>query len=334
MKKQRIAINGFGRIGRMVARSLIETPRPDIELVAINDLSDTDALAHMLRYDSVHGRFPGVVTSSSNSIDFGLGAVRTLQCKDPQNLPWLDEKIDIVLECTGRIKEGKEAQVHLDAGSKKVLIAAPCKDVDHTVVFGVNHTTLKPEHKIVSNASCTTNALAPVADVLHRQFGIVHGFMTTIHAYTNDQRLVDSLHSDLRRARAAGMSMIPSTTGAAQAVGLVLPALKGRLSGTAIRVPTSNVSVIDVKIVLEKDVTKDDVNQAFVEASQSEALSGILGVTHEPLVSIDFNHTKVSSTVDSSETHVVDGRLVRVLAWYDNEWGFTHRLCDVVQYWI
>lgn len=334
MKKQRIAINGFGRIGRMVARSLIETPRPDVELVAVNDLGDTDALAHMLRYDSVHGRFPGVITSKASSIDFGLGPVRVLQCKNPQDLPWRDEKIDIVLECTGRMKDGKEARVHFDAGASKVLVAAPCKDVDHTVVYGVNHTTLKPEHKIVSNASCTTNALAPVADVLHRQFGIVHGFMTTIHAYTNDQRLVDSLHSDLRRARAAGMSMIPSTTGAAQAVGLVLPALKGRLSGTAMRVPTANVSVVDVKIVLEKDVTIDDVNHAFAEEAQSGPLNGVLGVTYEPLVSIDFNHTKVSSTVDCSETHVVDGRLVRVLAWYDNEWGFTHRLCDVVQYWI
>lgn len=334
MKKQRVAINGFGRIGRMFASSLIETPRPDIELVAINDLSAPEDLAHMLRYDSVHGRFPGAITCDDVSIDFGLGGVKVLQCKNPHELPWSAENIDIVIEATGRMKGGKEAQVHLEAGAGKVLVAAPCKDVDHTVVYGVNHTTLMSEHKIVSNASCTTNALAPVADVLHRNFGIVHGFMTTIHAYTNDQRLVDSLHNDRRRARAACMSMIPSTTGAAQAVGLVLPDLKGRLSGTAMRVPTANVSVVDVKIVLEHDVTVEEVNQAFVQASRSGPLKGILDVTFEPLVSIDFNHTKASSTVDATETHVVDKRLVRVLAWYDNEWGFTHRLCDVVQYWI
>lgn len=329
--KKRIAINGFGRIGRMVARSLIETPRSSIELVAINDVSDTASLAHLLRYDSVHGRFPGSVTATENSLDFGLGPIPTLQCKQTSDLPWKHYNIDIVVECTGRLKSGSEAKAHLDAGAQRVLVAAPCKDVDHTVVYGVNHTTLQPEHKVISNASCTTNALAPVADVLQRHFGIVHGFMTTIHAYTNDQRLVDSLHSDMRRARAACLSMIPSTTGAAQAVGLVLPELKGKLSGTAIRVPTANVSVVDAKFVLSQDVSVENLNQAFVQASQNGPLKGVLAVTDEPLVSIDFNHTTASSTVDLTETHVVDKRLVRVLAWYDNEWGFTHRLCDVIQ---
>lgn len=333
MTKKRIAINGFGRIGRMVARSLIETPRPDIEIVAINDLSDTASMAHMLQYDSIHGRFPGKVHHDQNSLDFGLGPVKVLQCQNPNELPWKAEKIDIVIESTGRFKDGKEAGAHIQAGAHKVLVAAPCKNVDHTVVFGVNHTTLESDHKIISNASCTTNALAPIAAVLHHNFGIVHGFMTTIHAYTNDQRLVDSLHSDPRRARAAGLSMIPSSTGAAQAVGLVLPELQGRLSGTAIRVPTANVSVVDVKLVLDKDVSVDDINKALIEASQKGPLKGVLNTTYEPLVSIDFNHTMASSTVDCNETHVVDKRLVRVLAWYDNEWGFTHRLCDVIQYW-
>lgn len=330
--KKRIAINGFGRIGRMVARSLVETPRSDTELVVINDLSDTASLAHLLRYDSVHGRFPGQVTATENSLDFGLGSVNVVRCQQTADLPWKEHNIDIVIECTGRMKNGAEAKEHIDAGARKVLVAAPCKGVDHTVVYGVNHTTLKPEHRVISNASCTTNALAPVADVLHRHFGIVHGFMTTIHAYTNDQRLVDSLHNDMRRARAACMSMIPSTTGAAQAVGLVLPELKGKLSGTSIRVPTANVSVVDAKFVLSKDVSVESLNKAFVEASQNGSLKGVLAVTDEPLVSIDFNHTKASSTVDLSETHVVDQRLVRVLSWYDNEWGFTHRLCDVIQY--
>lgn len=330
--KKRIAINGFGRIGRMVARALIENPRPDLELVAINDLGSPASLAHLLKYDSVHGRFPRDISASDATINFGLGDVDIVQCKDPENLPWGKYNVDVVFECTGRFTKGESARLHIQAGAKKVLVAAPCQKADHTVVYGVNHKTLKPEHCIISNASCTTNALAPIAYILNKEFGVKHGFMTTIHAYTNDQCLVDSLHSDLRRARAASMSMIPSTTGAAKAVGLVVPELDGKLSGTSIRVPTANVSAVDLKVVLNKSVTIEAVNDALCEASNSSSLQGILNVTTDPVVSIDLNHSTASSTVDLLETHIVDNHFVRILAWYDNEWGFTNRLCDVAQY--
>ena len=323
----RIAISGFGRIGRNVLRAMVEAKRTDLEVVAINDLVSAKDNAHLLRYDSVHGRFPGEVKVEGESIDVGNGPIKVLAERDPKKLPWKSLGIDIVLECTGIFTDKEKAVAHIEAGAKRVLVSAPSKGADLTVVYGVNHDKLKPEHKVVSNASCTTNCLAPVAKVLNDLVGIKSGFMTTIHAYTNDQNVLDQAHKDMRRARAAAVNMIPTSTGAAAAVGLVLPELKGKLDGTAIRVPTPNVSVVDLKFIPGRETSVDEINKAMEQASKQQ-LKGILGVTNEPLVSIDFNHNPMSSTFDLTQTQIVDGRLVRVLAWYDNEWGFSNRMSD------
>jgi glyceraldehyde 3-phosphate dehydrogenase len=323
----RIAISGFGRIGRNVLRAMVEAKRKDLEVVAINDLVSAKDNAHLLRYDSVHGRFPGEVKVEGESIDVGRGPIKVLAERDPKKLPWKSLGIDIVLECTGIFTDKEKAVAHIEAGAKRVLVSAPSKGADLTVVYGVNHDKLKGEHKVVSNASCTTNCLAPVAKVLNDLVGIKSGFMTTIHAYTNDQNVLDQAHKDMRRARAAAVNMIPTSTGAAAAVGLVLPELKGKLDGTAIRVPTPNVSVVDLKFIPGRETSVDEINKAMEHASRQQ-LKGILGVTNEPLVSTDFNHNPMSSTFDLTQTQIVDGRLVRVLAWYDNEWGFSNRMAD------
>ena len=323
----RVAINGFGRIGRLVLRAIAESGRKDIEVVAINDLGSVDANALLLKYDSVHGPFPGKIKTTKSSMDLGRGPIKVIAERDPAKLPWKELGVDIALECTGLFTARDKAAAHLTAGAKKVLISAPGEEADLTVVYGVNHKDLKKSHKIVSNASCTTNCLAPVAQVLHKACGIEQGYMTTIHAYTGDQNTVDTLHKDPRRARAAGVSMIPTSTGAAKAVGLVLPELKGKLDGTSIRVPTPNVSVIDLVFTAKKKVTAEEVNAAIVEAAKGP-LKGILATTNEPNVSIDFNHNPASSTFDLTQTQVIDGKLVRVLAWYDNEWGFSNRMSD------
>jgi glyceraldehyde 3-phosphate dehydrogenase len=323
----RIAISGFGRIGRNVLRAMVEAKRKDLEVVAINDLVSAKDNAHLLRYDSVHGRFPGEVKVEGESIDVGRGPIKVLAERDPKKLPWKSLGIDIVLECTGIFTDKEKAVAHIEAGAKRVLVSAPSKGADLTVVYGVNHDKLKGEHKVVSNASCTTNCLAPVAKVLNDIVGIKSGFMTTIHAYTNDQNVLDQAHKDMRRARAAAVNMIPTSTGAAAAVGLVLPELKGKLDGTAIRVPTPNVSVVDLKFIPGRETSVDEINKAMEHASRQQ-LKGILGVTNEPLVSTDFNHNPMSSTFDLTQTQIVDGRLVRVLAWYDNEWGFSNRMAD------
>ena len=323
----RVAINGFGRIGRLVLRAAMESGRKDIEFVAINDLSDATTNAHLLKYDSVHGRFNGSVEVDGNDLIVNGQRVRGLQSADPAKLPWGEMGVDVVMECSGRFTKRGEAAKHLDAGAKKVLISAPPTDEDLTVVFGVNHQALKAEHVIVSNASCTTNCLAPVAFVLDSAVGISHGFMTTIHSYTGDQRVVDTAHKDLHRARAAAMNMIPTSTGAAKAVGKVLPNLKGKLDGTAIRVPTPNVSVIDFKFVAKRATNVEEITTA-IKAASSGALKGILGCYSEPLVSMDFNHDPHSSIFALNETKVVEGTFVRVLSWYDNEWGFSCRMSD------
>ena len=323
----RIAISGFGRIGRNILRAIVESKRKDLEVVAINDLFSAKDNAHLLKYDSVHGRFPGEVKVQDDSIDVGSGAIKVLSERDPRKLPWKAMNIDIVMECTGIFTDREKAAMHLEAGAKRVLVSAPAKGADLTVVYGVNHDKLTAEHKVVSNASCTTNCLAPVAKVLNDLVGIKSGFMTTIHAYTNDQNVLDQAHKDMRRARAAAVNMIPTSTGAASAVGLVLPELKGKLDGTAIRVPTPNVSVVDLKIIPGRETSVDEINAAMEQASKQQ-LKGILGVTKEPLVSIDFNHNPASSTFDMTQTQIVDGRLVRVMSWYDNEWGFSNRMAD------
>ncbi len=323
----RIAISGFGRIGRNVLRAMAEAKRKDLQVVAINDLFPAKDNAHLLRYDSVHGRFPGEVKVEGESIDVGFGPIKVLAERDPRKLPWKALDIDIVMECTGIFTDKEKAVAHLEAGAKRVLVSAPSKGADLTVVYGVNHDKLKAEHKVISNASCTTNCLAPVAKVLNDLVGIKSGFMTTIHAYTNDQNVLDQAHKDMRRARAAAINMIPTSTGAAAAVGLVLPELKGKLDGTAIRVPVPNVSVVDLKFIPGRETSVDEINKAMEHASKQQ-LKGILGVTSEPLVSIDFNHNPKSSTFDLTQTQIVDGRLVRVLAWYDNEWGFSNRMAD------
>jgi glyceraldehyde 3-phosphate dehydrogenase len=323
----RIAISGFGRIGRNILRAMVEAKRKDVEVVAINDLVSAKDNAHLLRYDSVHGRFPGEVRVEGETIDVGNGPIKVLAERDPKKLPWKSLGIDIVMECTGIFTDKDKAVAHIEAGAKRVLVSAPSKGADLTVVYGVNHDKLKAEHKVVSNASCTTNCLAPVAKVLNDLVGIKSGFMTTIHAYTNDQNVLDQAHKDMRRARAAAVNMIPTSTGAAAAVGLVLPELKGKLDGTAIRVPTPNVSVVDLKFIPGRETTVDEINKAMEHASKQQ-LKGILGVTNEPLVSIDFNHNPNSSTFDLTQTQIVDGRLVRVLSWYDNEWGFSNRMAD------
>ena len=323
----RVAINGFGRIGRNVLRAIVESGRTDIQVVAINDLGPVETNAHLLRYDSVHGRFPHEVKVAGDTIDVGYGPIKVHAVRNPAELPWKEEGVDIALECTGIFTARDKAAMHLEAGAKRVLVSAPGDGADLTVVYGVNHDKLTKDHVIVSNASCTTNCLAPVAMVLNNAFGIEKGFMTTIHAYTGDQPTLDTMHKDLYRARAAAMSMIPTSTGAAKAVGLVLPELKGKLDGTSIRVPTPNVSVIDFKFLAKKTVTVDEVNAALVAASEGP-LKGILAYTTDPLVSIDLNHNPASSTFALDQTKVIEGNLVRVMSWYDNEWGFSNRMSD------
>jgi glyceraldehyde 3-phosphate dehydrogenase len=323
----RVAINGFGRIGRLVLRAIHEAGRRDIEVVAINDLGPVETNAHLLRHDSVHGRFPGEVTAGTDWIDIGRGHIKVIAERDPAKLPWAALKVDVALECTGIFTSKAAAGKHLEAGAKRVLVSAPADDADLTVVYGVNHDKLQAAHKVVSNASCTTNCLAPVAQVLHEAVGIEQGFMTTVHAFTSDQPVHDTLHKDLRRARAAGQSMIPTSTGAARAVGLVLPELKGKLDGTAIRVPTPNVSMIDLVFTAKRATDAKAINEAIKRAA-SNRLKGILEVSDAPLVSIDFNHNPASSTFDLTQTQVIEGKLVRVLSWYDNEWGFSNRMAD------
>ncbi|CAI8055256.1 Glyceraldehyde-3-phosphate dehydrogenase [Geodia barretti] len=324
----RIAINGFGRIGRNILRAIHESGRTDLTVVALNDLGDVETNAHLLRYDSVHGRFPGTIEVAEGSIDIGAGPIQVLSERDPARLPWADLGIDVALECTGIFTAREKAAAHLEAGARAVLISAPGTDSDLTVVYGVNHQALTREHRIVSNASCTTNCLAPVASVLHDAIGIASGFMTTVHAYTLDQPVLDTLHKDLRRARGAAGSMIPTSTGAARAVGLVLPALAGKLDGTAVRVPTANVSMVDLNFVAKRSTTVDEINEAVASAAAG-AMAGVLAYSEEPLVSVDFNHRPESSIVDAGQTAVVDGTLGRVLSWYDNEWGFSNRMGDV-----
>ncbi|MBV9843072.1 MAG: type I glyceraldehyde-3-phosphate dehydrogenase [Sphingomonadaceae bacterium] len=324
----KVAINGFGRIGRLVARAILAKPESGLELVAINDLADAKSNALLFKRDSVHGPYPGTVEVDGNDLIIDGKRVHVSAERDPANLPHAKNGIDIALECTGFFTDRESAQKHLSAGAKKVLISAPAKGVDLTVVYGVNHDKLTAEHTIVSNASCTTNCLAPVAKVLNDAIGIERGLMTTIHAYTNDQKILDQIHSDLRRARAAAMSMIPTTTGAARAVGEVLPELKGKLDGSAIRVPTPDVSIVDLTFTPKRDTTRDEVNAILKAAAESGPLKGVLDYSDEPLVSIDYQHTPASSTVDSLETAVLEGKLVRVLSWYDNEWGFSNRMVD------
>jgi glyceraldehyde 3-phosphate dehydrogenase len=323
----RVAINGFGRIGRNVLRAIIEAGRTDIEVVGINDLGPVETNAHLLRFDSVHGRFPGVVTVKGDTISVGNGGIKVTAIKDPAQLPWKDLGVDIALECTGIFTAKDKASAHLTAGAKRVLVSAPAEGADLTVVYGVNHDKLTKEHKVVSNASCTTNCLAPVAQVLNDAVGIDKGFMTTIHSYTGDQPTLDTMHKDLYRARAAALNMIPTSTGAAKAVGLVLPELAGRLDGVAIRVPTPNVSVVDLKFVAKRATNKEEVNGAIRRAAEQQ-LKGILGFTDQPNVSMDFNHDPHSSVFHMDQTKVMDGTLVRVMAWYDNEWGFSNRMAD------
>jgi glyceraldehyde 3-phosphate dehydrogenase len=323
----KLAINGFGRIGRLVLRALHESGRKDLEVVAINDLGPVASNAHLLKWDSNHGRFPGEITVGEGTIDLGRGPIKVTAERDPTKLPHGELGVDIVLECTGIFTAREKAAMHLEAGAKRVIISAPATGADLTVVYGVNHDQIRAEHTVISNASCTTNCLAPVAFVLNNAFGIESGYMTTIHAYTSDQPTLDTLHPDLHRSRSAATSMIPTSTGAARAVGLVMPELVGKLDGTAIRVPTSNVSLIDFKFVPKKKTTVEEVNAAIIAAANGP-LKGILGTNDEPLVSIDFNHNPNSSTFDLKQTQVIDGNLVRVLSWYDNEWGFSSRMTD------
>jgi glyceraldehyde 3-phosphate dehydrogenase len=324
----KVAINGFGRIGRLVARAILERDDHGLELVAINDLADAKANALLFKRDSVHGPFPGEVSAEGDAMVVNGKRFKVTAERDPARLPHGELGVDIALECTGFFTDREGGQKHLDAGAKRVLISAPAKGADLTVVYGVNHDKLTADMLIVSNASCTTNCLAPVAKVLNDFVGIERGLMTTIHAYTNDQKILDQIHSDMRRARAAGMSMIPTTTGAARAVGEVLPELKGKLDGSAVRVPTPNVSLIDLTFTPGRETSKDEINGALKAASEKGPLAGILDYTDEPLVSIDLNHNAASSTVDSLETAVIEGKLVRVVSWYDNEWGFSNRMVD------
>jgi len=326
----RVAINGFGRIGRNVLRSALQTGSADIDFVAVNDLTSPSTLAHLLKYDSVHGRYPGSVAVSEGGLIVDGDEIRVFSERDPAALPWADLGVDVVIESTGIFRDHAGASKHIQAGARKVIISAPGKNEDITVVLGVNQESYDPaNHHIISNASCTTNCLAPVVKVLSDEFGFRHGLMTTIHAYTNDQNILDLPHSDLRRARAAAMSMIPTTTGAAKATGLVLPEVQGRIDGMAIRVPTADVSIVDLVAELERDVTEAEVNAAF-QAAADGSMAGILGVSHEPLVSIDYTTDPRSSTVDALSTSVMDGRMVKVLSWYDNEWGYSSRVVDLV----
>jgi glyceraldehyde 3-phosphate dehydrogenase len=323
----RVAINGFGRIGRMVLRAIVESERDDINVVALNDLAPPETNAHLLRFDSIHGRFPGEVTVKGDTIDCGTGPIKVLAMRDPAQLPWKELGVDVALECTGLFTSKEKAYAHLKAGAKRVLVSAPADGVDLTVVDGVNHDKLTKDHFVVSNASCTTNCLAPVAKVLHDAVGIEKGFMTTVHSYTNDQPSLDQFHKDLYRARAAALNMIPTSTGAARAVGLVLPELKGKLDGIAIRVPTPNVSVVDLKFVAKRQTSKEEINGAVKRAAEQQ-LKGILGYTERPNVSSDFNHDARSSVFHMDQTKVMDGTMVAVLSWYDNEWGFSNRMID------
>jgi glyceraldehyde 3-phosphate dehydrogenase len=328
----RVAINGFGRIGRLVFRAAMEHASKELDIVAINDLGPVETNAHLLRYDSVHGRYPHEVTTGENWLDAGRGKVRVTAERDPAKLPWKELGVDVALECTGVFTKRDTAAKHLEAGAKKVIVSAPADGADLTVVMGVNHEDLSAEHKVISNGSCTTNCLAPVAYVLQQGIGIERGFMTTIHAYTGDQSLQDTLHSDLRRARAANLSMIPTSTGAARAIGLVMPALKGKLDGTAIRVPTANVSLIDLTFDASRETSADEINGLMEDAAKSNRLRGILGINKAPTVSVDFNHDPHSSTFDVTQTQVLDKKFVRVLSWYDNEWGFSNRMVEVAAY--
>ena len=323
----RVGINGFGRIGRLVLRAISESGRKDIQVVGVNDLGPIETNAHLLRFDSVHGSFPGKVKTTKTGMNIGKGNILVTAERDPANLPWEKLGVEVALECTGIFTAKDKASAHLAAGAKKVLISAPSSDADITVVYGVNHKKMRKSHKVVSNASCTTNCLAPIAFVLNKAMGIEHGYMTTIHAFTGDQPVLDTLHGDLRRARSAVMSMIPTSTGAAKAVGLVLPELAGKLDGTSIRVPTPNVSVVDFKFRSKKKTTTEAVNAAIVKAANGK-LKGVLATSAVPTVSIDYNHNPSSSTFDLTQTQVIDGRFVRVLAWYDNEWGFSNRMSD------
>jgi glyceraldehyde 3-phosphate dehydrogenase len=323
----RVAINGFGRIGRNVLRAIVESGRTDIEVVAINDLGPVETNAHLLRFDSIHGRFPGKVTVDGDVIDIGRGPIKVTAIKNPAELPHAALAVDIALECTGIFTARDKAAAHLDAGAKRVIVSAPSDGADFTVVYGVNHQQLTREHLVISNASCTTNCLAPVAKVLNDAIGIAHGMMTTVHSYTNDQPSLDQMHKDLYRARAAALSMIPTTTGAAKAVGLVLPELKGRLDGVSVRVPTPNVSLVDLKFVATRATSAKEVNDA-IRAAADGAMKGVLGYTDAPNVSVDFNHNPHSSIFHMDQTKVMDGTFVSVMSWYDNEWGFSNRMAD------
>ncbi len=323
----KVAINGFGRIGRNVLRAIIETGRTDIEVVAINDLGPVETNAHLLRFDSIHGRFPGEVKTGEDWIDAGRGKIKATAIKSPAELPHKALGIDIALECTGIFTARDKAALHLEGGAKRVIVSAPADGVDYTVVYGVNHEGLSKDHMVISNASCTTNCLAPVAKVLHEAIGIERGMMTTIHSYTNDQPSLDQLHKDLYRARAASLNMIPTSTGAAKAIGLVIPALKGKLDGISIRVPTPNVSVVDLKFIAARATTKDEINDSIRKAANG-ALKGVLGFTDAPNVSSDFNHDPRSSIFHIDQTKVMDGNFCGVLTWYDNEWGFSNRMAD------
>jgi glyceraldehyde 3-phosphate dehydrogenase len=323
-----MAINGFGRIGRLVLRAAVVTGRSDIQVVAINDLAPPETNAHLLRFDSVHGRFPGKVQLEGDQLDCGVGPIKVLAEREVAKLPWRDLEVDVIAECTGIFTKRDAAARHLDAGAKRVLVSAPSEGADITVCYKVNHEQLRPEHTVVSNASCTTNCLAPVAKVMHEAIGIERGHMTTIHSFTNDQNLLDVFHKDLHRARSATMSIIPTSTGAARAVGSVLPELKGKLDGVAFRVPTPNVSVVDFTFVPSRQTSVEEINEALIAAAEGP-MQGVLGYHREPLVSVDFNGDSHSSTVDLSATKVLEGQLVRVASWYDNEWGFSCRMNDV-----
>jgi glyceraldehyde 3-phosphate dehydrogenase len=325
----KVAINGFGRIGRNILRAIIESDRSDIEVIAINDLGSVATNAHLLQYDSVHGRFPVKIKHSETSLNAGRGDIRVTALRNPADLPWQD--VDVALECTGVFTDREKAAIHLDNGATRVLVSAPSKGADKTIVYGVNHTEISAEDRVISNASCTTNCLSPVAQVLHQNIGIKRGFMTTVHSYTGDQPALDTMHSDLYRSRSAALSMIPTSTGAAKAVGLVLPELAGKLDGVAIRVPTPNVSCVDLTFETLRDTSAAEINQ-MVTAAAAGPLNGVLGITDEKLVSIDFNHDQRSSILATDQTKVMDGNLCRVLIWYDNEWGFSNRMADTSVY--
>ena len=328
----KIAINGFGRIGRMVCRALYESPSKEkLELVAINDLVDSATCAHLLRYDSVHGTFGLPVEADENSLNIGKDDVRLVMCPNPAELPWGDLGVDTVLECSGRFTDRDKAAAHLEAGAKRVIISAPATNADMTVVYGVNHRQITEEHQIISNASCTTNCLAPVAGILHKELGLVKGYMTTVHSYTGDQQTVDTAHKDPRRARAAAMNIIPTSTGAAKAIGLVIPELKGKLDGCAVRVPTPNVSMVDLTFIGENKTSVEAINSVMKRAASGD-LKGVLGYNDEPLVSSDFNHNPLSSVFDATQTQIVQDDFIRVLSWYDNEWGFSNRMVDLSAY--